>query len=62
MGCPQKEVGDKNILTEASEMAATVPLSFSEFLLSEREELAKRRNKWLSRFRRLLVAMAAIDK
>ncbi|KAK2556019.1 hypothetical protein P5673_022012 [Acropora cervicornis] len=43
-------------------MAATVPLSLSEFRLSEREELAKRRKKWLSRFRKLLVAMAAIDK
>ena len=41
MGCPQKEVAGKNISTEASEMAAAVPLSFSEFHLSEREELAK---------------------
>ena len=62
MGCPQKEVVGKNISTEASGMAVAVPLSFSEFHLSEREELAKRWKKWLSRFKNLLVAMAAIDK
>ena len=62
MGFPQKEVRGKNISTETSEMAVTVPLSFSEFRLSEREELAKRWKKWLSRFRNLFVAMAAIGK
>ena len=62
MGCLQKEVVGTNISTEASEMAATVPLSFSEFRLSEREELAKRWKKLLLRFRNLLFAMAAIDK
>ena len=61
MGCRQKEVVGKNISTEASGMAAAVPLSFSEFYLSEQEALAKRWKKWLSRFRNLLVAMAVID-
>lgn len=57
MGCPE-EVGGKNISTEASEMAAAVPLSFLEFHLSNERKMMKK----MSFEVHLLIAMAAIDK
>ena len=45
----------KTTAKEVSDMAAAVPLSFSQFHLYEQEELAKRWKKWLSRCRNFLI-------